>query len=140
MTEEMIRCPKCGTENNVQDCYCKECGNSIKKNNYIEEIENSVNPCFTEIITFLIIAIIFAIGFGIFAGWVFYESKLIIDSDYMTLQDIILDHIDFAKGEIILMIGVLIGAMFVFCNWSIIKFNRIEKRLAKIQNTISKKG
>ena len=42
----MYRCPECGTENEEQYLYCKNCGTELKANE--EKVENVEQPVVTE--------------------------------------------------------------------------------------------
>ena len=48
MTEETIKCPNCGTENSVDDAFCKECGTKLQEiiiNDKISFPKKHKNPC-----------------------------------------------------------------------------------------------
>lgn len=145
MSEENIRCPKCGSENtfdsNSQNkLYCRECGKKLSK--YVLTNENSAKrlmfPFIVEIIAFLIVAIIFSIIFGACTAYLSASFHPVnYDRDIINFQSI-QDTLSLFGILISSFIGALIGAMFIFCNWSVFKFNRLEKRILELQEKLGK--
>ncbi len=144
MSEENVRCPKCGSENtfdsNSQNkLYCRECGKNLSK--YVLTSENSAKrlmfPFIVEIIVFLFIAILCAVCFGMFL--VNFSASIQIGREQ---SDTILQEIYYGQSRLgtalCLFLGALIGAMFVFCNWAVFKFNRLEKRILELQEKLGK--
>lgn len=140
MAEETIKCPKCGTENSTDDKYCKECGKNLSS--YILPKESLTKallfPVALEIITFLVVAIICGFAFGYFV--VRFPSEIPMYNDSSTLLQLIYDEQNKLGITLCLFLGSLIGAMVVFCTWSVFKFNRIERRIVETQEMINKRG
>lgn len=141
MSEETIRCPKCGTENSTDDKFCQECGKNLSKYIYNknEKLTKALMfPFLVEIVGFLIIAIVIAIALGLFL-FLFPNNFTITSGQNTTILDQIYNNVTNYGSTVCLFLGGLIGAMFVFCIWSVFKFNRLERRIIETQEMIISK-
>jgi ribosomal protein L37E len=138
MTEEKetIKCSKCGTENNINDKFCQECGSALSSNsqNY-KQIEKMpfLFPSILEILIFIILSAIIT-----FCSALFFTAYLIDLSTYN--KETVFEQIYSAVSISGTGIGIVIGILFVFILWSVFKFNRLEKRIIETQEMINKKG
>ena len=136
MSDETIKCPKCGLENSRKDNFCQSCGAKLKeivndniKTKALQQIQTKKNLMFsfvTEIIAF------FTIVFFTSVAPVFHVVDVlqtrISNTDNVFEQ--LYASITFVEQSIVIVIGLL----FVFALWSVFKFNRIEQRIVEMQN------
>lgn len=137
MSEETIKCLKCGTENKKTDKFCGECGEKLNnitteekakkifKRKYVTEFLSVV-----ELITFLITTFIIS------AVIVFLSPNILKDAssgDNTVFGQLYSSILTSFQGT-----SILTAIVFVFIIFGIFKFNRIEKRIIETQDLIEK--
>ena len=91
-----------------------------------------------EIFVFVLIALMFAVGVGMY---VMHFPATVLKMTQLMGADF-RQTISYAQSAdmttVHLFLGVFIGYMFVFCTWCMYKCNRIEKRLIKMEEKFNK--
>lgn len=146
--KETIRCPKCDTENSIDDKFCKECGNSL----VITENQINVNTWKRPATYPYIIEIIFFL-FCSFCAWFVCSIQMLdkvippehsattIENAETILQQIYYlgENTNIYFVRVFYLIAILGALLVALAIWSVFKFNRIEKRIIETQEMISKK-
>ena len=150
--EEKIVCQKCGTENNRDDIFCQECGSRLKSIQTNNTTNNWNSPFMYPSLIEIILFIVYSVITGFLIGQLFSNSLTPkysisnIDNANSIMQQIyyIASNTDSHVVDLAIMfmvtITVLGGLFLVITNWSLFKFNRIEKRIIETQEMINKKG
>ena len=109
-------CSECGTKINKNDKFCQNCGKHFSTG-----AMKSMFSIIGEIILFLIISSIFVIPC----------AKAVIEDLY--------HYVLRGNGIFLgLAVGFSAGLLFIFALWSVIKFNRLEKRIIELQEKLNK--
>lgn len=160
--KETIKCPKCGTENSIENTYCENCGQKLdvtkKEIKVQKETNKKVKNPFLETIFFFIFSLVTSVliilfsmfKFTAFEVWSILESgKIYSRTDIYDNATSLLDqifmissnadlHIRTAEVDILIGIIVLFAFLSCFIIWGIFKFNRIEKRILELQDKLNK--
>ena len=129
MTEEKIKCPKCGTENNNNDIYCKECGKDLTKK---EKIKKDKKPSSAlESLSYLICFSIFAFVIGFLVCLKFGITLNDYNDENVFKQ--IYNAIEVVGFGVSICIGIV-------TSFSIIAYIRINKKLNDISMQLLKQN
>ena len=137
MSEQKIKCKRCGTENDINDNFCGSCGAFL-----ISKIENNMFfkaiMALFRLINFLICACILSaifvapLIFYIYAMWGSPEGENVFQQIY--------NYIGFSSGILGVGIGVVAGLVLTFAFQTVTKLNHIEDKIEEIQRNINKEG
>ena len=155
MSEEKTKmCPKCGTENKSTDSFCAECGEKLNNNEVYIKSEKAYRRPFTcHVIIDFILFCIFTFGISFWLMMVIpsfigeLSSKVYSSSEIDNAQNIMHQIYYLASNantriidvsvSLYLILGAIIGLLLVFSIWSVIRYNRIEKRIIDTQELVA---
>lgn len=160
-----IKCPKCGAENDVNDNFCQECGTNLK-NSIMEEKPDATTttkephknnkiykpPFMCHVIIDFILYSIFTFGASFWLAMMiplFTEeaSSKVYSPSEIDNADNIMHQIYYLASNantrimdesiaIYMIFGAVIGLLLVFSIWSVVKYNKLEKRIIDTQELI----
>ena len=137
MSEETIKCPKCGTECNKTEKFCGGCGTDLSKKVGTNGAKKCVKNLFTSIIDFVsyiisscIISVLFAIPL-IMAIFALSESKSAENAYQQIYNSVNMTSVALGIG-----IGVVAALIVTFVIRTTAQLNRIEDKIEEIQNKI----
>lgn len=135
MTDDKIKCSKCGTENKSSDSFCADCGNKLKQNAKSHS-EVTQKPLLFQYVIEIILFSIFTLFITTFP---LYEIKILMkdivrQESYTVFQQIY--EAVFLSGE---GISIILGLIVSFILWNLFKLNRIERRIIEIQKLYENK-
>jgi len=157
MSEETIKCPNCGIENNIDENnkFCKECGKNLskyvlKKDNLKDEVQENiaakenivvkmVTTLFSnifELVSFLISACIMSLVFIAPLVIAIIGMSDSLDSENVFQQ--IYNSVNMTSIALGIGIGVIAGLVVTATLRIKVQLNKIENKIAQIQKDINK--
>ena len=140
MTEEMIKCPKCGTECDKTERFCGNCGADLSRKLGNNGAIKCVKSLFSSIIDFVsyiicsgIISALFVIPL-IMAIFALSDSKEAENAFQQIYNSVNMTSVALGIG-----IGVVAALIVTFVIRNTAQLNRIEDKITEIQNNIQNK-
>lgn len=149
MSEEMIKCPKCGADCKQGEKFCGSCGavittdeTEMKQNAHSTKYElknkrTKVTPIIIDYIGYIIVVFIISVAIGIcLMGAIEGISDLSGNNGNVFQQ--LYNHIT-AVGSILGMsISSIFGLIFIFVLFALSRFNNIQRQINETQDLICK--
>lgn len=136
MSEEKIKCSKCGTENNANDSFCAECGKSLnnkQQGNCVLNVVKSLFITIGELFSFLLTAVVISAIIAIPFAFVILQLGDSINSENVFQQ--IYNSVNMTSAALGAGVGVIVGLIITAVIRNTAQLNRIEKKIFEIQNS-----